>query len=419
MPMFNVEFATSDGRTGVETIDAPNERGAVALIETSGRTPIEIVPATGKMPSRAMETSGKGTAARPRAGRLKRGKSARRAVVAVTQQLTSVVESGIPVLSGLRVIADQTEDGKLKSALSRIAARIEGGDSLTEALEQEPEYFSPVYVKTVAAGEASGHLAEVLDTLGRFEEQDLENRGNVRSALLYPALVVGALVVATIVMLWFVIPQFASMFAKFGADLPPVTKLLLGTSTFLKNYALWLLAAAVATPFAWRRIFAFETPRRHLDRLKLHLPVFGPLLRSSYMDRMVELLNLMNRSSLPIIQSLHLTADAMTNVEIRDDVRRLARDVEGGESLGEAFSHARWITPLVKRMLTVGEQSGRTDRIFEYLGRYYRVQTQRSIKTLSTLIEPVLISGLAAIVLTFSLAIFMPMWRMLKLVGTQ
>src|SRR5262249_43141634 len=161
----------------------------------------------------------------------------------------------------LRAIGDQTSHVGLKNALQHIAARIEDGAPLAEALETAPEYFSPVFVRSVAAGEASGHLAEVLETLGRYEEQDLENRSQVRAALLYSALVVGALVVATIIMLWFVIPQFASMFAKFGAELPWLTRVLLAISEFVR-YRWWLaLLGGAALTYACRRIFALEGPR--------------------------------------------------------------------------------------------------------------------------------------------------------------
>ncbi len=410
MPTYTVEFVNVDGRTGTEQITAPDEGGAAAMIESSGRTPIDVHAAKPAAASHHAETIRK-------SGR--RSKRVRRAVVAMVQQLTSVVESGLPVLTGLRVIAEQTEDTALAGALTRVASRIEGGEALAEALDKEPRYFAPVFVKTVATGEASGHLAEVLDSLGRFEEQELENAGNVKSALIYPGLVVSALVIATILMLWFVIPQFATMFAKFGANLPLLTRVLLKTSTFVRDWALLLVAATFAVPFVWRKLFSLKAPRKQLDQLKFRVPVFGPLLLNSSMERLIELLNLMNRSSLPIVQALRLTADAMENVVLREDVQRLAHEVEGGQTLAEAFSKTKWISPLVKRMLTVGEESGRTDRIFEYLGRYYRVQTQRAIKNLSTLIEPILIAGLAGIVLLFSLAIFQPMWQMLKLVGAH
>ncbi len=407
MPTFTVRYATPDGRQAVRQVNAADARGAAAVVETAGHIPIDV-DVRGSGGGRSVSRR---TTASP-------GKRGRKAVVAFAQQLTSVIESGIPLLTGLRVIASQTGHKGLRESIERVADRVEGGSALAEALEPESHFFSEVFVKSVAAGEASGHLAEILDALASYEETDLDNRGRIKSALLYPFLVVGALVLATVIMLWSVIPRFAAMFDRMDAELPLITRALVALSTYTRDYALFIFAGLVLFVFAWRRVFALNGPRRWIDGHKLRIPIFGPLLLSGYMHRLVEMLNLMNRSSLPIIQSLHVTADSMSNRVIRDDVRGLVRSIEGGETLGEAFARSRWITPLIRRMLAVAEHSGRTDRVLEYLGRYYASQTQRTIKTLSTLIEPFLIGGLALIVLLFSFAIFMPMWQMLQLIGS-
>jgi len=408
MPTYTVEFAASDGRISTLQVEAPNERGAIAVVETSGGTPIEVRAAAVKSPPAKARFAWRG----------RRMRGARRAVVSFTHELTAIVESGIPVVAGLRAIAEQTHHRGLQRSLQDVAARIEDGAALAEALQPETGYFNPVYIRTVAAGEAAGQLAEALGTLGRYEEQELENITQVRHALIYPAMVVFALVAAVTFMLLFVVPQFADMFAKFDAELPLATQLLVGGSVLLRDH-IWIpIAAIVAGVLVWRRLFACKGPRQWLDRWKLRVPIFGPLMLSAHMRRLADLLYLMTRSSLPIVQGLRLTADSMANAELSTDIHRMAGDVEGGCTLGEAFSRSKWAPPLVKRMLSIGEQAGNTDHILEYLSRYYTSRTQRNIKAMATAVEPLLVTGLAGVVLLFSLAIFSPMWKMLKLIGS-
>ncbi|MBN2562431.1 MAG: type II secretion system F family protein [Phycisphaerae bacterium] len=413
MPKYLVQFASPSGKTGSEVVEAKTERAALVQIEASGRTPISVQPA------------GAGSARKKRGGGAKRvrrargGKAMRRAVTDFTHQMAAVAESGIPIVAGIKAIREQTAHPQLRVALGRIAGRIEGGRTLADALDAEPDIFPTIYVKTVAAGEAAGKVPEVLSALARYQEQEAETRAQIKSAMLYPMLVVGALALATVFMLVFVVPQFAKMFEKFEGQLPVPTRILLAVSGVITHHYLLVGVGIVASIFTIRTLLGYQSVRSWLDTHFLKMPVFGDLLLGVYMVRFIELLDLLTRAALPITQSINVTADSMTNEAIRRDVRGMLRSVEGGHSLTEAFAETRWLTPLVKRMLAIGEQAGRTDQIFEYLRTYYSRQTQRSVKLLSTLIEPVMVSSLAAVVLFFALAIFLPMWKLLKLVGTS
>lgn len=411
MAKFSVQFAGVSGKIKTTTVEASSERAAISQMESQGNTVISVTAAG------AAQANGSSGAPKPRR-RLQRGRGRRRALLDFTHQLAAVSESGIPLIAGLKAVAEQTKEPELRGAVGRIVGRIDGGRSLADALDAEPAFFSPLYVKTVAAGEAAGKVPEVLLSLARYQEQEDETRGQIRSALMYPAMVVVALVLASTFMLIFVVPQFAEMFEKFDGQLPLPTRILMAMSTAITEHSLIVVAVVIALTWALRRLFRLEGPRLWFDKKSLTFPVFGNLLLGVYMVRFVELLDLLMQAALPITQSLRVTADSMTNQALQKDVRRMLRSVEGGRSLTEAFAESVWLTPLVKRMLAIGEYAGRTDQVFSYLRKYYSTQTQRSVKLLSTLIEPVMVTGLAAVVLFFALAIFLPMWRLLKLVGT-
>ncbi|MFH1418240.1 MAG: type II secretion system F family protein [Planctomycetota bacterium] len=412
MAKFAVQFANPAGKVGTQVVEASSERAAVATIEANGRMPISVRPAGAAFAKK--HKTGATNGVRTTRG----GKAMRRALLDFTHQMAAVAESGIPIIAGLKAVGEQTANPALRAAIGRITGRVEGGRSLADALGAERDIFSSLYVKTLAAGETAGKVPEVLAALARYQEQETETRGQVKSAMLYPALVVGALVIATIFMLVFVVPQFAKMFDKFEGQLPLPTRMLLIASGAITNHYVLCILGIVGAFFGLRAIFRYERPRAWLDMRLLKLPVFGNLLLGVYMVRFIELLDLLMQSALPITQSLHVTGESTTNKALRRDVFGMLRAVEGGHSLTEAFSESRWITPLVKRMLAIGEQAGRTDQIFAYLRKYYAVQTERSVKLLSTLIEPVMVSCLAAVVLFFALAIFLPMWKLLKIVGT-
>lgn len=413
MPKYVVQFAMSSGKIGRETIEADSQRAAVARIEGDGHTPIQVQAAGS---AAGEKKAGKGSR---HVRRIKGGRRTRRALLDFTHQLTAVAESGIPIIAGLKAVRDQTAHEQLRQAVSRIVSRIEGGRTLAEAIDAEPDTFPDIYSKTLAAGEVAGKVPEVLASLARYQEQESETRGQVKAAMTYPAIVVLSLVMASAVMLIFVVPQFAELFEKFGGQLPLPTRILIAISKALTGHTVLVCLGLVGSYLTVRAVLRYRVIRAWIDERVLQLPVFGNLLIGIYMVRFIELLSLLMEAALPITQSLRVTADSMTNESLRKDIRRITRSVEGGRSLAASFAETRWLTPLVKRMLAIGEQAGRTDQIFDYLKKHYATQTQRSIKLLSTLIEPAMVTGLAAIVLFFALAIFLPMWKLLKLVGAS
>lgn len=418
MARYVIQCCDAKGKISHDHVDAKSERAAISLIESSGKTPISVKEIVEREVRGQAVSANQRTAKSGRVRRVRGGGSRRRARLDFTHQLSAVAESGIPLIAGLKAVADQTSHPDLRSAIQRVVGRVEGGRALADALDAEPEWFPDLYVKTVAAGEAAGKVPEVLNALARYQEQESETRGQIRSALMYPAMVVTALVLATSFMLVFVVPQFAAMFEKFEGTLPLPTRILMGISSTITRHYVFVIIGLIVSCMMVRHALGSKRIRGWLDGKVLRLPVFGNLLIGVYMVRLIELMDLLMQAALPITQSLRVTADSMTNAALRTDVHGMMRAVEGGRSLTEAFGETRCLTPLVKRMLAIGEYAGRTDEIFAYLKKYYATQTQRSVKMLSTLIEPVLVTCLAAVVLFFALSIFLPMWKLLKLVGS-
>ena len=418
MAKFAVQYCDAKGKITSTNIEAKSQRAAIAQLESSGWTPISVKEVAEPRARAGRKDTEPRVATPGRIRRARGGGARRRARLDFTHQLCAVAESGIPVIAGLKAVAEQTTHPELRGAITRIAGRVEGGRSLADALDAEPDWFPDLFVKTVAAGEAAGKVPEVLSALARYQEQESETRSQIRSAMMYPLMVVTALVCATTFMLVFVVPQFASMFDKFKGTLPLPTRLLLAVSSAITHHYVEFGAGMVVATLLVRYALGVSKVRSWLDDKVLKLPVFGNLLIGVYMVRLIELMDLLMQAALPITQSLRVTADSMTNAALKSDVRGMMRAVEGGRSLTEAFGETRWLTPLVKRMLAIGEYAGRTDEIFGYLKKYYATQTQRSVKMLSTLIEPVLVTSLAVVVLFFALAIFLPRWKLLRLVGS-
>ncbi|HWL94314.1 MAG TPA: type II secretion system F family protein, partial [Phycisphaerae bacterium] len=258
MPKFVVQFALPTGKMGKEVLEANTERAALAQMEGSGRTPISVQLATSDGAKRGAATS-------TRFRKTKGGKGTRRAVLDFTHQLAAVAESGIPIVAGLRAVGEQTGNPQLKAAVSRMVGRIEGGRTLADAIDAEPETFPELYAKTLAAGESAGQVPEVLNALARYMEQEQETRSQIRSAMMYPILVVMSLVLATVVLLIFVVPQFKELFKQFESELPVPTQILLAVSGALTDHYILVAAGVAAFAFAMRHVLSFRKVREFLD----------------------------------------------------------------------------------------------------------------------------------------------------------
>ena len=329
-----------------------------------------------------------------------------------SRQLALVISAGVPLLSALQVLASQATNEVLREAISAVADAIEGGASLSEAISNHPRIFHPLYISMIRAGEAAGALDVTLKRLAELGEYELENKARVQAATRYPKMVGGALVIAFFIVVYFVIPNFAKLFRQMGADLPLPTRLMIGFNDWLVQYwliSLLVLGSVVGFTVWWLQT---ETGRYWFDRVKVTVPIFGPLMAKFVLSRFSKVLATLNSSGLPILVTLDLSADTLGNTYYAEFVRKVREQVEQGQDVSGSLGRTGIFPPLLVQMVAVGEASGSLDEVLDKVSDYYDQDIDYAIKRLSTLLEPVLLCLLAGFVLFMALAVFLPMWDM-------
>ncbi|MBI5603710.1 MAG: type II secretion system F family protein [Deltaproteobacteria bacterium] len=332
-----------------------------------------------------------------------------------TRQLATIIRAGIPITTGLSILAEQAKNPTLSSAVQDILDRVKEGDPLSDALARHPKIFSEIYIHMVRAGEASGKLEEVLNRIGSFLEYDIETKARIKSATRYPKMVFGALIGAFLFAIYFIIPKFMGMFQSFKSALPLPTRMMLGLHYIFSNY--WYLIfgtiGALIGLFQW--YVRTETGRFQWDIVKIRIPVMGPVFLKIAMSHFTRMFVTLNRSGLPMLQTLEISASTVGNVYIAGIITSIQQSVKDGGTLSEKMKDKTIFPPLVYQMFAVGESSGTLDDILEKVSDFYDKEVDNSIKTLSSLIEPIMIVFMGAMMLFLALAVFMPMWDMAKM----
>ena len=332
-----------------------------------------------------------------------------------SQQLSTLYKAGLPLLTGLGSLAEQTENKKLKPILGAVRSQIEGGSTLFEAMSKYPEVFPQVYTNMVRAGETSGRLGESLDRFISLAEREIKTRQRVKEATRYPKIVIFSVLIAFAILLTFVIPRFAEIFAQFKTPLPLPTRVMIQINTIFHTYWYLVLSALFGIPLLIRNYLRTEKGRYSWDRFKIRIPVFGPLLLKIALSRFAYTFAILNRSGIPILQTLEITASTINNVHLAQSITEIMHKVREGRSLSDALKESEKFTPLVIQMVAVGESSGTLDEMLMRITEYYDIEADNAIKKMSTYIEPTLILFLGVVVLLLALAVFLPWWDMAAL----
>ncbi len=334
-----------------------------------------------------------------------------------TRQLYTLQRAGLPLISSLSSLRDQVSSAYFKKVLMQVIKEIEGGTTLSEAISRYPDVFDTLYVNMVRSGESSGKLDEILLNLAEMGEFDLKTRDHVKSATRYPLITIATLVIAFMVVITFVIPKFATTYAQMGSALPLPTRLLLWINNTIRHDWLKLIFIFGAIYYAFRYYTHTPVGRYQWDYFKIKVPVFGPLVTNLMMGRFTKILSELMTSGVPIIQSLQLVADTVDNTVIRKAIISIQQSVNEGKGMSEPMKRSGFFSPMVIQMISVGEQSGKSDELLRHVSNYYQEQADYMTKNLTTLIEPMLIFMIGGMVLVLALGVFLPMWSMASSLG--
>lgn len=328
-----------------------------------------------------------------------------------SRQLSTLINAGLPLLQSLRTVANQTKSKQLSIVINEVMSSIEGGSALSAALAKHPQVFSRIYISLIEAGEASGTLDKALERIAMQQEKDAEILSKVRGAMVYPAIVL--LVMGGVVgfMLVKVLPQVEVLYEGFGnAQLPLVTRILLAASKFVRTQWYIVLVIFVVLGFLSGRWIRTLGGRRIFDKLKMKMPPFGPLFMKVYMARFSRTATTLVASGVPLIQVLEITASSINNVHIEASIRAAIEKVKGGRALSESIRGDSNFLDLVPDMLSIGEQSGAIEQMMDKTASYYEKEVDDQIKTVSTIIEPVLMVVLGVMAFIMVAAVLLPVY---------
>lgn len=337
-------------------------------------------------------------------------------LILFTKQFRTMIQAGVPILSLLQVLENQTENLKLKKIIAAMTLDIKGGSSLYDAFRKHPATFSSFYCSMVRAGESSGELGDVMDRLIYILEHEHKIKSDIKSALQYPILVVIFLAVAFFVLLTFVIPKFAKILISAGIEIPLPTRICMLLYQILSNYWFLILGAAIAGIGVLAYYLSTEQGKYVRDSCVLKLPIFGPLFVKAAMARFASIFAILYKSGILVLDSIKILSGTIGNTAISREFDRIRGQLEEGRGIAEPLRTARYFTPMVIDMVAIGEASGKLEDMLREVSAHYDDEVEYATSQLSEAIGPILVVGLAAVVGFFALAIFLPMWDLTKIV---
>ena len=333
-------------------------------------------------------------------------------LILFSRQMHTLQRANVPILRALGGLQESSGNPAFAEVISDLRASLEEGRELSAAMARHPRVFSPFYLAMVRVGEVSGRLMEVFERLFEHLESERDVREQVKAALRYPLIVVGAAVVAMVILNIFVIPVFAGVYAGFNAKLPPMTRLLIGVSAWSVRWWPAVAAAVVAAAFAVRRALGTEEGRYVWDRQKMRLPIAGDIVLKGTLARFARAFAMASKSGIAVLEALTVVAATADNAYIARRIEAMRDGIERGESLYRCAAASGVFTPVVLQMIAVGEETGEIDSLLTEVAGMYEREISYSIKRLSTQLEPILLAIIAGMVLVLALGIFLPMWSL-------
>ena len=333
-----------------------------------------------------------------------------------SRQFATMVNSGLPILRALSILADQSTNPMLAKTLTSVRMDVEQGASLSTAMAKHPRIFNDLYIAMVRSGETGGSLDTTMLQLAAMLENEVKLRGKIKSAMTYPVAVVGLVTLILSAMLLFVVPQFQNIYGQLGGTLPMPTRMLLMVSNVFKKYFLFIIVGTFVGRFFFRRWKKTPAGRESVDRAKLRVPVFGPLFQKVALSRFASTTSMLLRSGVPILQAFDIVADTVNNKVVSKAIVDVQGSVREGESMAKPLSKHKVFPPMVVQMISVGEETGQVDTMLEKVAMFYDQEVEATVDALTSLIEPLLIAFIGGAVGAAVIALYMPMFNVIKLI---
>jgi type IV pilus assembly protein PilC len=390
---------TTSGREIRSSVDAATEQAAISALLNRNLLVVNIQEKVGKK------------------GRTGGGKVSLQDQVIFTRQLATMIDAGLAMVQSLQALAEQTTNKAMRDVIRDICARVEAGDSFSEALQKHPKVFNRLYFSMVSAGEKGGLLAEILARLATYLENTARLRKKVKSAMMYPTVVTVVAIVITIFLLVKVIPVFGEIFSSFGSKLPAPTQFLIDLSEFVRKYFLPLILLGGGAVYGWLYFIKTKPGREFWDTRRIKLPVFGSIAHKICLARFTRTLASLIRSGVPILEVLQIVSQTVGNVVMEKAIKVASSDIERGESISAALGKHPVFPSMVIRMITAGEQTGKIDNMLERISDFLDEEIETILSGITSLIEPILIVFLGVVIGGMVIAMFLPIFKLSEVVS--
>jgi type IV pilus assembly protein PilC len=339
-----------------------------------------------------------------------------REVVIFTRQFATMINSGLPLVQSLTILAEQTENKRFQKIIGEVLQDIQSGQTLADSMRRHPKVFTELYVNMVAAGEAGGILDVILNRLAVFLEKNDALVRKIKGAMVYPAVMLIVVVLCTTILLWKVVPVFAGMFTGAGLQLPAPTRVVLALSAFLQHYMWMLVLAVIAAVVAVRQYYKTDGGKLMIDRMMLRLPVLGNLLRKSAVSRFTRTLGTLVSSGVSILDGLQITARTAGNRVVHDAVMKSRASISAGATISEPLKESGVFPPMVVQMINVGEQTGGLDEMLTKIADFYDDEVDAAVTALTSILEPIMIVVMGVVIGGIVVAMYLPMFDMINAV---
>jgi len=428
MPKFNYIALDKGGKETKGTIEAASQNEAIGRVKDMSLFPTKIIEAEkeaaggagGKKAAKAAKPAAKAAGKKGGAMNINitipglGGKVKPKVLTTFTRQLATLVDAGLPLLRGLRVLEKQERNVVLKKILGELAVSIEGGSTFSEALAQHPKTFNKLFVNMVKAGELGGVLEVVLKRLAEFSEKAQKIKGKVKAAMFYPVAVLIVAVGIMILLMVFVVPKFKEVFAGMNMKLPAFTELVLGISELIKDNILGTMGAMAGVVVLFMLAVRTKVGRHAWDKFKLKMPAIGPVISKVAIARFTRTLGTLVSSGVPILQALNIVKETAGNVIIANAVVKIHESVKEGETITAPLEGSGVFPPMVVSMVDVGEQTGAMPEMLLRISDNYDEEVDNSVAAMTSLLEPIMIVFLAVIVGSIVIAMFLPLIAMIS-----